>query len=508
MDFTLTPKPVYSAVDALSLTSEQPVDLDFTLPDYCADVEKIFKCTVTPEIYSTNSGGGQLTVDGASIVNILYCSSDKKSLKCTQQTLPFSVSFNLSTQLLDFITSVKAKTEYVNCKAVSPRRLMVHGAVSLNVRVSEKKPDNLYVPEDTVLLQTDLRKTKVSELMSLQSEVFSVSESVSPNSKSPVSVILRSEIKAVLTDASAVGNRLLIKGELTLNMLYLTEHSSELPEQFTYVFPFVHNMECAGVDESLVREIELSLLSHDIKLKSDITSENPVIIIDTKLCASVSLRKETEVTYIKDAYSTACDTELEYTPVTLQSAVLPKISNIMSKSSLSLGETKISRIIDIFCDNMTVKPLVSDKLKLSGKANFCIIALDENSELLYIERSIDIENEEPLDDTYTASSDVSAMVKSISYRLTDNNLMELRAELSVMTKLLKTESIQAVSSIVDCGKIDDEDTCALTLYFAESGENIWDIAKRYRTDKKALCIENNLSDSSLSENMLLLIPKV
>ena len=104
MDFTLTPKPVYFAVDALSVSSEQPVDLDFTLPDYCADVEKILKCTVTPEIYTTTTSGGQLTVEGASLLKVLYCSTDKKSLKCAEQTLPFSASFNLSPDLTDFVT--------------------------------------------------------------------------------------------------------------------------------------------------------------------------------------------------------------------------------------------------------------------------------------------------------------------------------------------------------------------------------------------------------------------
>ena len=508
MDFTLTPEPVYSAVDALSVSREQPVDLDFTLPDYCADVEKIFKCTVTPEIYSTNSGGGQLTVEGASIVRVLYCSNDKKCLKCTEQTLPFSASFNLSPDINDFVISVKAKTDYVNCKAVSPRRLMIHGAVSLNVKGCEKKAVNLYLPPENRELQTDMRNTKVSELMSLQSEIFSVAESIAVSSKSPVSSVLRSEVKVMLTDASAVGNRLLVKGELTLCMLYATEHTPELPEQLTYVFPFVHNMECSGVDESSVREIDLNILSHDIKLKSDITSDNPLVILEAKICVNVACRKETEVAYISDAYSTSCDTELEFTPLTLEAAVLPKVSTVMSKSTLNLGDVKISRVVDIFCDNVSVKPYVSDKLKLSGKANFCILALDENSELTYIERIVEIESEETLGDVFTRFRDVTAMIKSVSFRLTDNNNMELRAEVLVLTKLVKTESVQAVSSIIDCGKIENDDTCALTLYFAESGENVWDIAKRYRTDRKALCLENNLSDRELADKMLLLIPKV
>ncbi len=508
MDFTLTPEPCYFADDALDVSKEQPVDLDFTLPDYCADVEKIFKCTVTPEVYSINSGGGQLTVEGASLVRVLYCSVDKKNLRCAEQTLPFSVAFNLSNDIEDFVTSVKAKTEYVNCKAVSPRRLQIHGAVSLNVKARVRKPSQIYKSENNDTLQTDIRKTKVSELVSLQSEVFSVSESITVNAKAPVSTVLRSEVKTMLTDASAVGNRLLLKGELTLCMLYNSDYKGEIPEQLTYVFPFVHNMDCEGVGESSLREIDLSLLSFDTRLKSDIGSENPLIILEAKLCACVACRKETEVSYISDAYSTAVDTELEFVPLTLESAVLPKISNIMSKATLSLGEQKITRVIDIFCDNVTVKPYISDKLRLSGKANFCILALDENNELTYIERSADIENEENLAQSFSYCSDITSMIKSLSYRLTENNSMELRAEIYILSKLVRTENIQAVSKVEDVGVTDDDDNCALTLYFAQEGESLWDISKRYRTDKNALCLENGIDDTKLSDKMLLLIPKV
>ena len=134
--------------------------------------------------------------------------------------------------------------------------------------------------------------------------------------------------------------------------------------------------------------------------------------------------------------------------------------------------------------------------------------MDENSELTYIERSIEIENTEPLSDAFTSCDNVTSMIKSVSYRLADNNNMELRAELLVLTKLTKTENIQAVMSVTDCGETENKDDCALTLYFADEGESVWDIAKRYRTDKKALCIENNLTQKELTDKMLLLIPKL
>ena len=507
MDFTLTPEPVFSVTDAQSLTSEQPLDLDFTLPDYCSDVEKIFKCTVTPEIFSVNTVGGQITVEGASFVRVLYCSEDKKHLRCAEQNVPFSVVKNLSTDSDDFVVNVSAATDYVNCKAVSKRRLMIHGAVSVSVRVVEKKCDNLYVPSSNNELQTQMSKRKVSELTSLHNEIVSISESIPIDSKIPVNTVLRTDIKSNLTDATAIGNRLLLKGEVTFSMLYKGDDKSDVPQQFTYVFPFVHNMECTNADAATIRETDLNLMSYDYKLKSDIIGDSPVLVLDVKYSLTVACRKETEVMFISDAYCTTCETEAEYTQLTLDTEVLPKFSTLMCKASVNLGDISISRIIDIFCDSVSVKAEVSAELLLSGKANFCILCTDDNGELQYLERSVEISGKEALSGKFTICSDITSMIKSLSFRLGDGNNLELRAELYVLTKLKKRENIRFVSALRDTGELRNTDNCALTLYYADSEESVWEIAKRYKTDKNRLLRENKLSEDILEDKMLLLIPK-
>ena len=49
----------------METTHEHPLDLEYSLPDYCADIQKILKCIVTPEVSSVAVLGDSLTVDGA-----------------------------------------------------------------------------------------------------------------------------------------------------------------------------------------------------------------------------------------------------------------------------------------------------------------------------------------------------------------------------------------------------------------------------------------------------------
>ena len=51
-----------------------------------------------------------------------------------------------------------------------------------------------------------------------------------------------------------------------------------------------------------------------------------------------------------------------------------------------------------------------------------------------------------------------------------------------------------------------DDTPAIRLCFAESGERIWDIAKQYRTDPDGIRAENETAEDTLDAPCVLLIP--
>ena len=58
-------------------TSEQPVDLELSLPDYCPDIERILKCRLCPSVSSKNISGDRLDVDGMVLISLYYLDSKK-----------------------------------------------------------------------------------------------------------------------------------------------------------------------------------------------------------------------------------------------------------------------------------------------------------------------------------------------------------------------------------------------------------------------------------------------
>lgn len=510
MEFNLKKTSVGELSTVLDTVSEQPVDIDFTLPDYCPDIEKILRCKITPKIYNKNLSGGQLQIDGTTVVTVLYVDAQNNTIRACEQSLPFSSSFSLKDLPEHYIVDAFTKCEYVNCRALSKRRLTVHGAFSLYAVVKAKSFVELFSPDDEDALEFNTKDIKCASLTSLTQEQFSAGDELKITGKPPVELILDSDVRACITDYKVIPDRLMLNGELNVKILYLSSPDSPTPEQIDCLIPFNKILECDGLSDDSTVCVDVSLMSFDIRLKSDILSEDPVVDVDSRLCATVVGYTSVTVPIVLDAYSTEYVVELEKTQQVIPEEICVLQDSFMQKETLSFDDTPISEIIDFKCEHTSLNPIINgSEITLNSKLNICILAKDEENNPIYIERCAEFSKslETELDCNNIGS--VSSCVSSLSYRLGENNTIELRAEIMYCVTASKTSSLTMVTMISanEDNKVSKK-SCALTLYFAESGEDLWNIAKRYNTRRKMICDENGIELTELSEPMMLLIPTI
>ncbi len=506
MDYNLKTRLYSNATEVLNTAVQQPVDLDFTLADYCADVEKILKYSITPKIYSRTFSAGELRVDGACVVRILYCDQNKKALRCCEQTVPFSTAIPVNAEVSDNIILVSAKQEYINCRALTPRRLTVHGAFTIYATIISKSVDSITEDAEEDILQILRKDERLCELCEFSQEQFTASESVPLSVKNPVESIIRSEMSAVVTDYSKSSGKLNVKGEITLRMLYICNAQAGECDRFVYVFPFAQSIESKDNDWD-ISDLQVDILNYDLLLKSEMLSEEPTLTIDAKLCVSLMGYKESTISYITDAYSTEDSIELSYEHLNLCQCVHPVSVSASHKTSLHLGDRKVCRILDIYNDQPKIKAEVNDKtLHFFGKINLSILGFTEDGELVCVDRQIDIDLSEPLDKDYTFAKYLTCTVTSLSFRMSDNNELEIRLDLRLSAVTGKDKVICQVTSAVSSDNIvNATDRNSLVLYYASKGEKVWDIAKRYSASISTICEENDLSEEELSESRMVMI---
>ncbi len=493
----------------LDTVAEQLADVDMTLPDYCPNIEKILKCSLTPKIQSRSLSGGQLQVEGICTVNVLYVDEEKKTIRCCEQNVNFSQHFTVRDTPENYVVLTKTKPEYINCRALSPRRLVIHGAFSLYARVIAPNKTLLYTPEPGTL---EARREEIScaVLDSLCQEQFTLSEEISIGDKPPIEAMLTDSVNACITDVKAVSGKLMLSGEISLKLFYLTNVETGETAKTDYILPFNQIIDCVGAQEDSLGVTDCEVLSYDIRLKNDVLSEKPLVVVDAKICVTREGFTTRTEELITDAYSTEYAVTLERENIGILAEVIPVNEHFIEKTTALIENCRLSGLLDIYTDSVTLNITPNEEgLKAEGKLNLCIIALNEDGFPVFIERSCEYSR------LINSASDCNDMLfpcvhaGGVSYRLADDSSVELRCELTVTGGAVRSETRRVVSNVViDEDKPLPDDGCALTLYYAAPNEDLWDIAKSHRTRLDLLTAENETEDAAADMPRMLLIPKI
>lgn len=507
MEYNLKEQPVYYLREVMNTTTQQPVDLDFTLPDYCADMEKILKCTVSVKVFSRTLSAGQLRIEGASLVRILYTDASRKSLRCCEQNVPFSTSLNVTSEIRDYVIRCDAKAEYINCRALTPRRVVVHGAISLNTRILTRDTQSLFVNDEENDLETSLANTQVCQLKLLSQDRFSVNEAVSVNTKKSVETIVRSELISKVTDYRITSGQVTISGELLLSLLYISDAATSDLDRFVTAIPFSQTLRLPDETQD-INKVELEVCSFDVILKSDIMNDTPVLAVEANLLATISGYEKQDISFIADAYSTEYDTQLASENMEITTDVKPFDITATTKANLVMGENRIQKVIDIFTDSVRISSSISeDLLKLNVRSNVSVVAVNSEDEIVCIERQVDFTHDHKIENSFSCVDSLRASVVSLSFRLGDSNDMELRMETAISGTLMKNEMISCTTGITALQKSESSENSPLKIYYADEGEDVWEIAKHFKTSVSSLREENNIQCDVLEAPAMLMIVK-
>ena len=98
-------------------------------------------------------------------------------------------------------------------------------------------------------------------------------------------------------------------------------------------------------------------------------------------------------------------------------------------------------------------------------------------------------------------------VAGISYRITGSGI-DLKAELRLSAGVYSQYSLKVITDVsADETKPRAQDkSAALSIYYADAGESLWNIAREYCTSVNAIKLENDLTGEFVENRGMLLIP--
>ena len=487
---------------------EQPIDCDITLPDYLKDIQKILKCVAIPGVASVSTSGNRITAEGSVTVRIVYL-DETNCISTYEQGIPFAKHVEVSDLSGAVFVDCAAKTGYMNCRAVNQRRIDIHGAVSL--KFTTRMRQEVAVVTDRVSSDIEKRsqQMRIANPVADVGRYFAISEVETIKERPPVSSIVKTSAYALVNEVKVIKDKALIKGDLLISISYTTGTSAAL-EFYDTRMPISQIVDAPGLDENEIIDTFLRVTQVNVIPKADGTGEYKLLDISVKMLAEMHAYKECEFSAITDAYSTGRELALEVCEVPVLKFAERISESVVVTNSLDLPGAECTEVIDMWCSDLTSNYGFKDgTLEIYGSATLGVLAGETGDNCSFYEKTIDFSYTRDFSEAIDLSLTPCVTLTAQSTLKNADGGIDVKLEFSISANIFIKEYVSLVTDIAESeGKeCKCDDGAALIIYFALSGESVWDIARHYNTTVSAIMSENDITDEVLPCDTMLLIPR-
>ncbi len=500
--------PVFAVETIYNNTAEIPIDVDFTLPDYCPDVNKILKCKAISRIASKLCSGSSITVDGCVTITVIYCSPENRIFSYEYQ-YPFNKSFDAETNTDGADLCVKTKLEYINCRAVTGRKIDIHGAAGVYVKLKCRKKTDIITDVDDNCIELLRGTAKATSPMGKTEKYLILEDEIElSQGMAAISTVLRYDSSAVVKECKLINNKIMIKGDLILKILYMTENGQS--QLINETQPFSQLLELDEVNENCECEGKAYIANIELKPRINAAGEARSFTLNCKILVCCECYCNNDVEVVLDAFSRKFEADISRNEICFNK-IRQSINECFScKKGITAPENDISSVADMWCGVRSEScKFVEGELIINGTVTASFILMNSNGEPIFFEKPIDFEYKKPVNCTESGlHCDPQLSVVSCGYTLTGNGNIELYVELSVNAAVISRENVSLVTGvkIKESIPLQKKERGAMTVYFASSGERIWDIARHYLSSPNEIKQINDIDTDVLKSEKMILVP--
>lgn len=488
--------------------SEQAFDTELNLPDYCPEIVRVIKCCIIPNVISLRQQSSKVTAEINAVIRLIYVGENGR-LALFEQTESFEKCVEHNSVSQDSAITLNVNAEYVNCRAISPRKADIRSMLKLIFSVSAKREENILCSASGKGIQTMTKECEFACVTSVVSKIFTISEVKEiDKEKKPVISIINSSASAVCDDIKAVNNKVLIKGECYIKIYYICDEKGSI-ECAEHSMPISQIIEADNISEGNTINCSLNVYSCEVFSKVDQNGEMKLIDINVGIGSSIIGFSSEKISLITDAYST--ENELIIKKKNIDTPSISKIfdESFTNKTVLESIGVSVKSIISSWCGNLKFSyGLRDDKCLLTGTYDITVIYIDSDGRHGIIKKPVNFDYGISLKNKPERISCFgNAVILGCSCAATGESRLEIKTEMKT-SGIILSSMIRKYVYELEVGEEFSNKTkkCSLTVYFAQKGESVWNIARKYCTTTDMIIKENDLKNDVLDKDIMLMIP--
>ncbi|MDF2821501.1 MAG: hypothetical protein K0R15_1942 [Clostridiales bacterium] len=494
------------------------LDDDFNVPDVKPDIDKLIAERADIRISNSEAFQDKVRVQGELRFTVLYLASgDSKPVHSMSGTIPFDELINLDGVKGEDIIRVSSEVEDLNINIINSRKLSVRSVIGFNFVAEEESVSNVLTEvageEDVMSI---FENVLISQMQVNKKDIHRIKTEIAlPNNKPNIIQILWDTVDLRNMEARIVDERVQIRGELALFILYLGDIEDNAVEAVEFEVPINAMIDCVGCREEMIPKVNVTVQEKSIEVIPDSDGEDRLLDVEVVLELDMKAYDQEEVEIVKDVYSPSMDLQLAKKDVVFENILIKNNTQtkINSKVNIRKGEPLILQIC-----NSTATPLidnieiVENGLNVEGVMMLQImyVAEDDKKPFGVIKESLPFKQfVEARGMNEDIIYDIIPTIAYISTNLLDNSEVEVKAGIELSSLVINKNTVSVISDIdqrpLDLSLL--QEFPSVVAYVVKKGDTLWNIAKRYYTTVDAIKRLNNLDSDLIRPGDKLIIVK-
>ncbi|MBO4897932.1 MAG: DUF3794 domain-containing protein [Clostridia bacterium] len=497
---------------ALGCGSEVLAETDVILSEEYPDILRVLQVDAMPVIKDREVSNDRVILKGDIAIRIIYV-PDPKISDMPAKSVTSSVSFTDVCEAAGVTGDMKIKSfaevSNIDYSLINSRKINIKAAVSTEIKAVRHKTREFVADAKCEEGEIETLKSEVSALMSVADEEFviSVSDKLEFPSGSPAAAeMLKVSADVTDYDVRLLAGKAIVKGIIKVGTLYVAKKNLKL-EYMEHEIPFTEILELPGVAEDMDADIDFSVLN--VYFETDNEEDIREMGVEVTLSVSAAVTSAENALVLTDCFSP--DFEISFTKNYCdfdfaEAKLNPQIS---VKGDIAFGEENpaAERILSVSAkpvlDSVSVN---NENITLRGrlKADILYLTAEEEMPLSGMRGEIPF--------VYTAdadgegkAADCGVTLSNLSYTMGERTV-NIRASVSASIKVIGTERVSVIGDI-KASEAEKNERAPIVIYFVQSGDTLWNIAKKYKTTMGKIAAANGIdTEKTLTGGEKLLIP--
>ncbi len=502
MEYKLFRDSVNALGTVTDIQQEIPIETEIMVPDYLPAVFKIVKTLIHRVILQREIQNGHLLLEGYFRIEVLYQSEDQ-NLCTIEQKVAFSRQTELKLtegQLVRCIL-VSGEVQYTNCRALSQHRLDLRGAYNLTARITLQTAQPIVTAVTGDGIQQKSCTVPAVSLYTTREKQFTLQESVELQNQPEQ--ILHSYGNIRVQELRCISGKAVAKGDAVITLVYCCT-GTDKPLQQVFSLPFHQVIDATDLPEDGESQLNGTVIG--CSLAADEEDSSKTVLNCVCLMTVVQIRK-LEYMGVADCFSTVCETSLSRQELTTD--VLLETVNTSLEMSLhdSLPEDSLE-VLECLVECFAPEVFPEEKQCIvRGRVAAHLVCRNALGEIDCYDKTADYQ----LPDGYPYLSQelipiLSAWCEGWRFSQTESRV-QVTANIRLQGMLCKKQTFPLVENITGNAPLAQEEEVALRVYYACTGEKVFDIAKRYHADPNVISALAGIDGDTLQQDCRLLIPQ-